>query len=81
MWWGGSGCGPMNGWWIMPIFGVLCLFIVLFFVSRFIGAGGGFCGRAPAERDSGMEELRKEIRALRDEVKDLKEKTGKAEQP
>ena len=71
----------MVGWWIMPILGFLCLFIVLFFVSRFFGAGGGFCGRPPADRDSGMEELRKEIRALRDEVKDVKDKAGKAEQP
>jgi uncharacterized membrane protein len=64
----------MYGWWFMPIFGIVFLLIVLFIVSRFFGSWGGFCGRPPADRDSGIEELRKEISALRDEVKELKSK-------
>ncbi len=81
MWWNGPGpgWGPMYGWWIMPLFGILFLLIVLFIVGRFFGGWGGFCGRPPADRDSGIDELRKEIKALRDEVKELKEKDRKAD--
>lgn len=79
MWWNGPGWVPMYGWWIMPIFGILFLLIFLFIFSRFFGGGVGFCGRPPADRDSGMEELRKEIKALRDEVKELKDKDRKAD--
>ncbi len=75
MW--GPGWGPMYGWWIMPFFGIIFLVLVLFLVSRFFG--GGFCGRTPANRDSGIEEIRKEIRALRDEIKELKNKDKKAD--
>jgi len=62
----------MYGWWIMPFFAIIFLVLMLFIVSRFFG--GSFCGRPPADRDSGIEELRKEIKALRDEIKELKNK-------
>ena len=74
MWWNGPGCGPMYGWWMMPIFGILFLLIFFFIFSRFFGGGAGFCGRQPADRDSGIDDLKKEIKALRDEVKELKNK-------
>jgi uncharacterized membrane protein len=77
MWWNGPAWGPMYGWWIMPIFMILFLVIIFFIVSRFFGAGGGFCGRPPVDRDSNIEELKKEIKALRDEIRDLKNKGGK----
>ena len=70
-----GGWGPMFGWWIMPFFGIIFLVLMLLIVSRFFG--GGFCGRPPADRDGGIEELRKEIKALREEVRDLKSKGGK----
>ncbi len=79
MWWNGPGpgWGPMYGWWIMPVFGVLFLIIVLLIVSRFFGGGTWFCNRPPADKEKGIEELRKEIKALRDEIKELKEKGHK----
>jgi uncharacterized membrane protein len=74
MWWNSpGGWGPMYGWWIMPFFAVIFLLIVLFIVSRFFG-GGGFCGRPNSDRDSDTEELRKEIKALREEIRELKNK-------
>ncbi len=79
MWWNGPGCGPMYGWWFMPIFGILFLLIFLFVIGRFFGGWGGFCGRPPADRDSSIDELRREIKALRDEVKELKDKDRKTD--
>ena len=76
MWWNGPGpgWGPMYGWWIMPIFGIVFLVIILFVISRFFG--GGFCGRPPLDRPGGddIKELKQEIQELRDEIKALKKR-------
>ena len=61
----------------MPFFGIIFLVLFLLIASRFFG--GGFCGRPPADRDSGIEELKKEIKALRDEIRELKNKDKKAD--
>ncbi len=61
----------------MPFFGIIFAVLVLLIVSRFFG--GGFCGRPPADRDSGIEEIKKEIKALRDEIRELKNKGKKAD--
>ncbi len=80
MWWNGPGpgWGPMYGWWIMPIFGIVFLLIVLFIVGRFFGGGVGFCGRPSAGQrdDEALKELKKEIQELKDEIRELiKDKT------
>ncbi len=62
----------------MPFFGIIFLVLMLLIVSRFF-SGGGFCGRPPADRDSGIEEIKKEIKALRDEIRELKNKDKKAD--
>lgn len=67
----------MYGWWVMPFFGIIFLVIVLFIVSRFFG--GGFCGRTPFGHDSGIDDLKKELQALRDEIRELKNKDKKAD--
>ncbi len=76
--WNGPGWGPMYGWWIMPFFGIIFFVLFLLIASRFFG-GSGFCGRPPADRDSGIEEIKKEIKALRDEIRELKNKDKKAD--
>ena len=78
MMWNGLGWGPMYGWWIMPFFAIIFLVLILLIVSRFFGAGG-FCVRTPTERDNGIEELKKEIKALREEIRELKDKDKKAD--
>ncbi len=82
MWWNGPGpgWGPMYGWWIMPVFGILFLLIVLLIVSRVFGGGNWFCGRPRTDLradDNEIAELKKEIRELKDEIKELKKEKAK----
>lgn len=81
MWWNGPGpgWGPMYGWWIMPIFGILFLIVVLLIISRFFG-GGRFCGRPRTDRtaeDDDIQDLKKEIREIKDEIRELKKEKTK----
>ena len=73
--WNYSGWGPMHGMWFMPIFGILCLLLVLYFISRVFNGNGGCCGpfnnKTPHDRLQ-QDELLHEIKALRREVEDLK---------
>jgi uncharacterized membrane protein len=58
-------------WWIFPLMGFTFMIIVMFVVFHFFGGRSGFCGgRRPHE----MEELRREIRDLKDEVAKLRKK-------
>ena len=53
-------------WWVAPIIGIaLCVIMCLFFRSRF--TGGRFCcwgGTRPAD----LEDMKKEIRELKEEL-------------
>jgi len=63
----------MHGWWMfMPFFWIIFIIICVLFMSRFFG--GGFCGRGRSGHDSGIDDLKKEIQALRDEIKGLKDR-------
>ncbi len=77
MWWNHAGYGPMYGMWFMPIFGLLCMLIFVYFLSRIIGGKGGDCRpltRNPSRHNPVQGELLDEIRALRREVQELREK-------
>ena len=78
MWWHGTEGGHMYGWWFMPLFGIFCMVIFLYAISRIFGRG--FCGRQhPPEDQRSIDELSQEIRELRSEIKALKEDKGPGE--
>ncbi len=81
MWWNGPGWGHMyGGWWLMPLFGIVCMLIFLYFISRIFGSGGGFCGRHNDQgNQANTDELRREIRELRAEMKFMKENRSQQE--
>ena len=72
MWWTGAGWGPMYGWWLMPLFGIICMVVFLYAVSIIFGRG--FCGRqSSTEQQRNIEELTREVRELRSKIKALEE--------
>ncbi len=65
-WWYGNASWPMWGWWVIPLIGMtLCILMCLFFRSR--TTGWHCCGRDSA-RFKDLEEMKKEITALREEI-------------
>ena len=73
MWWNGQGWGPMHGgWWLMPVFGLLCMLIFLYAVFKIFGNGS--C-RRPSPRTDDQESLnllKKEKQQLRREIQTLR---------
>lgn len=78
MWWDGHGWPHMYGvWWFMPLFGLICMVLFLYFVSRILG-GKGCCGstfKSSNQQNEELEVLKEEIEKLNREVEKLKKPT------
>ncbi len=78
--WNVNGCGPIQGMWFMPFFGLFFMAIVILVGIRIFKGQGGCCGSSaldfPAGNDSHAE-LLKEVRSLRREVAELRDKNKK----
>ena len=78
--WNYGGWGPMYGMWFMPIFGLLCMLIFVYVITRILNRNGGCCGQSnqtPPPENPVQDELLEEIQALRREVEELREKQNK----
>ena len=78
MWCNGPVWGVGYCWWFMPLFGIVCMVIFLYVISRIFGSSGFHgsfpCGRPASEKDqTTIDELKGEIRELRAEILSLKE--------
>ena len=71
MWWWNGPHSMWGMWWIFPLIGLAFMIVCLFVISRFFGAGVGFCG---SRRYNEIEDLRKEMRELKDEIAKLRKK-------
>ena len=70
--WGPGMWGPWA--WIFPLLGLLFMVVIMvacFRMMRGMMGGGGMCGRG-GDQLSSTEDLRREVRALREEIKQLK---------
>lgn len=85
MWCNGSVWGAGYGWWFMPLFGIICMVIFLYFISKMFGNSSlrdSFpCGKHASGKDqNNIAELKREIRELRTEILALKENKRSEEQ-
>ncbi len=75
MWWNEPGWAHMHGgWWFMPFFGLICMIIFIFLMSR-IFSGRGCCDPGTDNntlQNNDLRDLKDEIRKLRSEVEQLK---------
>jgi hypothetical protein len=72
MWWM---CGsPMwRGWWIFPMIALIFMAVMFFACSSFFRGKGGFCSM---RRYDDIEDLKREVGELREEVTKLKKSGG-----
>ena len=64
----------------MPLFGLFCMIVFLYLFSRIFGSGGGLCGRRYHQvNGADVDELRREIQELRNELKTKKGDIGQQE--
>ena len=74
--WGPGPWGPaMPGlWWIFPLIGFVMCLAFLFVIFRFImnGRGAMWMGRHQKAESSDVAEMRREIQALRNELKEAR---------
>ena len=71
MWWW-NGFHPIWGMgWSFPLIGLAFMIVCLFAISRFFRGGAGFCGGG---RYNEIEDLRREMRELKDEIAKLRKK-------
>lgn len=71
--WCADASWPLWGcWWVVPLIGIaLCIMMCLFFRSRFAGGRISCWGGA---RPADLEEMKKEIRELKEELGKIKGK-------
>ena len=70
MWWW-NGLHPMGGMWVFPLMGLVFMIMVMFAVFHFFSGRSGFCG---SRRYDEIEDLRREMRELKDEIVKLRRK-------
>jgi len=68
MWWW-NGPSPMWGMWFFPLMGLV--FMIMFAVFHFFSGRSGFCG---CRRYNEIEDLRREMGELKDEIANLRKK-------
>lgn len=80
MWWNGPAWGPVSGWWIMLLIGIVFMVVCLFIISRVFGIGAGSGCMIPKnnantnypKNDEKIDELKKEIQSLKEDIRNLK---------
>ena len=67
------GSGMWGLWWVFPLLGLLFMGLMMIACFRMMRGmtGGGMCGRGGGHPGR-TEDLRHEVRALREEIKQLK---------
>ena len=71
MWWWNDPHPMWGMWWIFPLIGLVFMIVCLFAISRFFRGRAGFCG---GRRHDEIEDLRREMRELKDEIAKLRRK-------
>lgn len=71
-WYGNASCPVWGWWWVLPIICIaMCIIMCLFIRSRMVGKRN--CGWG-STRHGDLEEMKKEIRVLKEEIDKIKGK-------